>query len=72
MTPPNFTPTKYLYGKEIGEFPDASAHFQAKIEAAKGLLDELMAVELDKRDEERIRKVSNAIFFNKLLLDGEI
>lgn len=61
--------TEYLYGKDISNFPDAKEHYQAKIEASKLLLKELVNAPYEQRDEQRIRDVTQAIKFNERLLN---
>jgi len=61
--------TEYLYGKDISNFPDAKEHYQAKIEASKILLKELVNAPYEQRDEQRIRDVTQAIKFNERLLN---
>ncbi|MGG7049099.1 MULTISPECIES: hypothetical protein [unclassified Campylobacter] len=64
--------TKYLYGVSLCQLPDASEHFKTKIKNGKKLLNELLALPLELRDDERINEVAKAIKFNEKLLKGEI
>lgn len=63
-----FTPTEYLFGKHITDFPDIQEHCKAKIQAGKELLHKLTHNNLSV-DWERIRHISKAIEFYERLLD---